>query len=170
MVGHDDPFSCSSTHAPPLNSLTSADFIIPNLPANKLYPTKKKDYTVTTPSHRLRLHVNYKILIFKNQDPPPASLPNSRTKHLAPVRPQRLSESLKVGHLHLDFEKGLRLFKTTDKVVLMNHNKQSLPTSHDYKVVLMNHNKQSLPTSHDNQSLSYQVAKLKKWSTTTHSH
>lgn len=140
------------TCPPPLNSLTSADFIIPNLPANKLYSTKKKDYAVTTPSHRLRLHVNYKILIFKNQDPPPASLPNSRRKHLAPVRPQRLSESLKVGHLHLDFEKGLRLFKTTDKVVLMNHNKQSLPTSHD------------------NQSLSYQVTKLKKWSTTTHSH
>lgn len=154
MVGHDDPSSCSSTHAPPSHSFTSAHFIIPNLPANKLYPTKKKDYTVTTPSHKLRLHVNYKILILKNQDPPSASLLDSRTKHLGPVGLQRLSESLKVGHVHLDFKKGLCLFKTTDKVDRVC-----------YFLSL-----DCLLMSHDNQSLSYQVAALKKWSTTTNNH
>lgn len=150
-------------HMPPLHSFTSAHFIIPNLPANKLYPTKKKDYTVTTPSHKLRLHVNYKILILKNQDPPSASLLDSRTKHLGPVGLQRLSESLKVGHVHLDFKKGLCLFKTTDKV-----DRVCYFLSLD--CLLTSHNKQSLPTSHENQSLSYQVAALKKWSTTTNNH
>ena len=147
---------------PPSHSFTSAHFIIPNLPANKLYPTKKKDYTVTTPSHKLRLHVNYKILILKNQDP--------LQPHCWIVEQNiwvqlgcRGWESLKVGHVHLDFKKGLCLFKTTDKVDRVRY-------FLSLDCLLTSHNKQSLPTSHDNQSLSYQVAALKKWSTTTNNH